>query len=457
MKITLKLTILFTIITAGILFLFAFIIFQYAKNDRENEFYDRIKIKSYVKGELFFDAKASPSTLQDIHMNNLKVMNEAEIAIYDADFNLLFHDNKAADRIKETPEMLQNILKNGELKSYIGDWQMVGEVYHFGEKKYIITAIAYDHYGYNKIDDMYTHMVYAYILSIVVICLSGLFFSKKAFEPVKDMTRKVNKITASKFNVRLDVKNSKDELSALAITFNEMLDRLENSFETQKSFVSNISHELRTPLSAIIAELELSLSKNHKEEEYRQAIENTMLDAQRLVRLSSSLLDLAKASYDPSEISFKEIRIDEILLDARQMEQRLNSENKIDIHFDVDFENDQEMLISGNEYLLKVAFANIFNNGCKYSFDKRCSVAVSFENNKIILLFSNKGIGINPEELDSIFKPFFRGENKQIAHGNGIGLSLTQKIIALHKGTISVTSEINKETSFKVILPLAAF
>ncbi|MBS7229438.1 HAMP domain-containing histidine kinase [Flavobacterium psychroterrae] len=457
MKITFKLTILFTFITAEILFLFAFIIFQYAKNDREAEFYDRIKIKAYVKGELFFDAKASATTLQDIHMNNLKVMNEAEIAIYDADFNLLFHDNQASDRIKETPEMLTKILKKGELQSYIGEWQMIGVTYHFGSKKYIITSIAYDHYGYNKIDDMYTHMVYAYIFSIVVICLSGLFFARKAFEPVKAMTRKVNKITASKFNVRLEVKSSKDELSALANTFNEMLDRLENSFETQKSFVSNISHELRTPLSAIIAELELSLSKSHKKKGYREAIQNTLLDAQRLVRLSSSLLDLAKASYDPSEISFKEIRIDEILLDARQMEQKLNAKHKIDIHFDVDFENDQEMLISGNEYLLKVAFANIFNNGCKYSFDKRCSVNVSFENSKIILIFSNKGIGINPDELDSIFKPFFRGENKQIAHGNGIGLSLTQKIIVLHKGNISVTSQKNKETSFTVMLPLASF
>ena len=457
MKITLKLTILFTVITAGILFLFAFIIYGYAKNDREEEFYDRIKIKAFVKGELFFDAKAPAETLQDIHMNNLKVMNEAEIAIYDENFNLLFHDNQKNDMVKETPEMFRKILKKGELRAFVGDWQMVGEKYNFDGKTYFITAIAYDHYGYNKIDDMYKHMVYAYIFSIVVICLSGLFFAKKAFEPVKEMTRKVNKITASKFDLRLNVNGNKDELSALANTFNEMLDRLENSFETQKSFVSNISHELRTPLAAIIAELEISLSKNRGEEAYREAIQNTLLDAQRLVRLSSSLLDLAKASYDPSEISFKETRIDEILLDARQMEQTANPSHKIDIHFDGDFENDQEMSVSGNEYLLKVAFANLFNNGCKYSFDKKCTVNVSFQDSKIILAFTNKGVGINPTEIDSIFKAFFRGENQQVAHGNGIGLSLTQKIISLHHGIISVKSEVNQETTFKIILISSIF
>lgn len=457
MKITLKLTILFTIITAGILFLFAAIIYGYAKNDREDEFYDRIKIKAFVKGELFFDAKASSKTLQDIHMNNLKVMNEAEIAIYDENFNLLFHDNQANDLVKESPKMIQKILKKGEIRTYIDDWQVVGERYTFDGKQYVITATAYDHYGYNKIDDMFKHMVYAYVISIFFICISGLFFAIKAFEPVKEMTRKVNKITAKKLDVRLNVNGSKDELSALANTFNEMLDRLETSFETQKHFVSNISHELRTPLTAIIAELEISLSKDRGEEAYKSAIRNTLSDAQRLVRLSSSLLDLAKANYDRSEISFKNCRLDEILLDARQVEQTANPTHKIDIHFDGNFENEDEMSILGNEYLLKVAFVNLFNNGCKYSDDKKCTVNVSFSDSKIHLKFSNNGLGIDEKEIESVFNPFYRGANQSVAPGNGIGLSLTQKIIVLHQGEISVKSIPNEQTVFTILLTSEAF
>jgi signal transduction histidine kinase len=455
MKITLKLTILFTFITAGIVFVFAAVIYNYARLDREEEFYERIKIKSFVKGELLFDAKASPQILQEIHKNNLRVMNEAEIAIYDKDFNLLFHDNQKSDLIKETPQMLKEILDKGEIQFYQGKWQAVGERYTFRGKHYIITAISYDHFGYNKINNMYTHMVYAYIISIVVICFSGLFFSIRAFAPVKSITRKVNKITASKLDVRLDVNGSKDELSALANTFNQMLDRLESSFETQKSFVSNISHELRTPLAAIIAELELSLAKDRTPQAYREAIQNTLDDAKRLVRLSTSLLDLARAGYDRSEISFKSIRVDEVLLDARQIEQQANPNYNINIDFDFDPDDDIDITTLGNEYLLKVAFANLFNNGCKYSPNNQCSVTIRYIGKNIELQFCNQGADIPAEELSRLFDPFYRAGNHEMAPGNGIGLSLTKKIIVLHNGSIGVTSA-KSLTVFTLLLPLKA-
>src|SRR5690606_19968653 len=181
---------------------------------------------------------------------------------------------------------------------------------------------------------------------------------------------------------------------------------LENSFDAQKNFVSNISHELRTPLSAIITELELSVSKNRNTEEYKAAIQNSLKDAKKLVRLSNSLLDLAKASYDPSEISFRSVRIDEVLLDARQQVQRENPDFKIDIHFGDNFESDDKISVNGNEYLLKTAFSNIFENGCKFSPDHQSIVLVHFDNSKIKLQFSDHGIGISEVELKHIFTPF---------------------------------------------------
>jgi signal transduction histidine kinase len=250
----------------------------------------------------------------------------------------------------------------------------------------------------------------------------------------------------------LNNNGKKDELSELANTFNEMLNRLKNSFDAQKHFVSNISHELRTPLAAIITELELSTNKEKSVAEYKSTIQNALGDAKKLVRLLNSLLDLAKASYDPSEIAFKPIRIDEILLDARQQVQQANSDYKIDIVFEQEFENENQISINGNEYLLKVAFANLFENGCKFSKDKQSSVSISFERDKIQLRFTDKGIGISEDDLKYIFTPFYRGENKIYAEGNGIGLALTKNIILLHKGTISVSSKQNEGTTFYVEL-----
>ena len=238
----------------------------------------------------------------------------------------------------------------------------------------------------------------------------------------------------------------------MADTFNEMLNRLENSFDSQKNFVSNISHELRTPLAAIITELELSTSKDRTTEEYQEVIKNSLSDARKIVRLSNSLLDLAKASYDPSEISFKPIRIDEVLLDAMQQVQRANPNYKVDIHFANDFDDDEFITVDGNEYLLKVAFVNLFENGCKFSQKNQSKVTISFTSDKTILAFSDEGIGISEIDLKNIFTPFYRGDNRRFAEGNGIGLSLTHKIINLHQGEISVVSVPQKGTTFTVEL-----
>ncbi|HLV52194.1 MAG TPA: HAMP domain-containing sensor histidine kinase [Flavobacterium sp.] len=452
MKIKTRLTILFTLITAAILLAFASVIYISAKENREKEFYSLLKKEALTKANLFFNAKVETQTLQDIYKNNRQILNEVEVAIYDSSFNLLYHDAVDIDYVKETPEMINEIYQKREKQFYQEDWQVIGLRYEFENKNYIITATAIDQYGYNKLDSLLKNSIVVFVISILFIYVAGRFFSKRAFDPVKEMTEKTKVISATNLDLRLNSNGSKDELSELANTFNEMLSRLENSFDAQKNFVSNISHELRTPLAAIITELELSANKEKNAEEYKTAINNALNDAKKLVRLSNSLLDLAKASYDPAEISFKPIRIDEILLDARQQVQKVNSDYKIDIHFENDFENDNQISVNGNEYLLKVAFVNLFENGCKFSNNNQCNVSVFFENEKMKLCFTDKGIGISEDDLKNIFVPFYRGDNKNIADGNGIGLSLTQKIIHLHKGSISVQSKQHQGTTFTVDL-----
>jgi len=452
MKIRTRLTILFTVITATILLAFASVIYFSAKKNREKEFYSILKKEAITKANLFFNAKVDTKTLQDIYRNNREILNEVEVAIYDIGFNLLYHDAVDIDYVKETPEMINEIFQKGEIQFYQQDWQVIGLRYEYKNKNYIITATAIDQYGYNKLNSLLKNSIIVFIISIIFIYIAGLYFSKKAFDPVMDMIEKAKVISATNLDLRLNNNGKKDELSELANTFNEMLNRLENSFDAQKHFVSNISHELRTPLAAIITELELSTNKEKSVAEYKSTIQNALGDAKKLVRLLNSLLDLAKASYDPSEIAFKPIRIDEILLDARQQVQQANSDYKIDIVFEQEFENENQISINGNEYLLKVAFANLFENGCKFSKNKQSSVSISFERDKIQLRFTDKGIGISENDLKHIFTPFYRGENKKYAEGNGIGLSLTQKIILLHKGTISVSSKLDEGTTFSVEL-----
>lgn len=452
MKIKTRLTILYTFTTAAILLVFAAVVYFSAKENREKEFYIALKKEAITKANLFFNAEVPTQTLQDIYRSNRQILNEVEVAIYDLNFNLLYHDAVDIDLVKETPEMIQEIYNMGEKQFYQEDWQVVGIPYNYNDTTYIITATAVDQYGYNKLDSLFKTISSVFIGSILLIYIAGRYFSKRAFEPVRQMTEKANRISASNLDLRLSENGSQDELAELANTFNEMLDRVENSFEAQKRFVSNISHEIRTPLAAIITELELSLNKDRNIDEFILAVQNALNDARKLVRLSNSLLDFAKASYDPSEIAFKELRIDEILLDASQQVQQANPQYKIDIHFENNLEDESDISISGNEYLLKTAFVNLFENGCKFSKENKSSASILFENNKVKVRFSDNGIGISEEDLKHVFTTFYRGENKNFAEGNGIGLALTQKIIQLHKGVISVESQLNQGTTFTVEL-----
>lgn len=277
----------------------------------------------------------------------------------------------------------------------------------------------------------------------------NLFSNKKALNPLSEMVEQIKRITAGKLQLRLKTTKEKDELNELAQNFNGMLERLENSFDAQKHFVSNISHELRTPLSAIITELELASEKEHTNEEYQETILFALDDARNMVKLSNSLMDLAKASYDPNEISFSEVRLDEILLESYSKIIKENSEYKVSLNIDNEVEEPQ-LTLQGNQYLLQVAFNNLIDNACKYSPEHTCSIDVKTNASSLIISFTNTGVIISQEDLQHIFEPFYRSENSKEEKGYGIGLFLTEKIIHLHHAMIKVTSENNK-TVFMVI------
>jgi len=452
MKVRTRLTLLFTLITGAILLLLVTVIYYSAKNDREQEFYTLLKKEAITKANLFFNAQVDVQTLQEIYRNNRQILSEVEVAIYNKDFDLMYHDAVDIDVVKETKNMVDLIYQKGEIRFYQDDWQIVGLKYQFRDEQYIITAAAYDQYGYTKLSYMLQTSIIVFLGAILLMYGAGFLFSKKVLSPITEMTDQVRQISTTNLHMRLHPKGTKDELSELAATFNDMLVRLQHSFESQKQFVSNVAHEIRTPLAAIIAELDLSTTRSRTIDEYKATIDDALGDARRLTRLSSSLLDFARATYDPIEIALHPIRIDELLLEASLQVQKVNPTFKITIHFEREFEEESEISVYGNSYLLRVAFINLFENGCKFSTNQESKALVSVSDRVIQLDFLDSGIGIADEDLKHIFEPFYRGANKGFAEGNGIGLSLTQRIVLLHKGDVKVQSKASG-TTFSVVLP----
>ena len=451
MKIKHKISLIYTIITAAILLVFAATIYISADKNREKEFYNSLYKEGLTKVNLLLDANLPEETLQKIYSKNREILDEVEVAIYNIDFELIYHDAVEIDVVKETNEMLQEIVAKKSIQFYENDWQVVGLLYNYNNKDYIVTAAAFDSYGFSKLKNLLNTLLISFFISLVFLYFAGLFLANRAFKPVTEMIDEAKKITATNLDLRINEGDGKDELSELAITFNEMLNRLEESFDAQKYFVSNIAHELRTPLSALMSELEWAISKKRSEEAYIQSIKNSIQDAQKLSRIITSLLNLAKASYDISNILFKDVRLDEILMEARTEVLKMNESYVIP--FDIKVKKLQKLMISGNEYLLKIAFLNLMENACKFSENSTCTVELKDNKSELEILFKDEGIGIDKKEIDQIFKPFYRAENGK-AMGSGIGLSLTEKIILLHKGNIKVHSKPKEGSTFVVNLDI---
>ena len=450
MKIRLRLTILFTFLAATILFLFAFIIYNSAKKDREKEFFIVLKKEAITKANLFLKGKVNAEVLHNIYSNNRETLNEVEVAIYNNHQQLVYHDAVEIDFVKETDELLKKIERKKYLSFYQDKWQVIGLRYYYNNNTYVITAAALDEYGYNKLNNLLKNIIIIYFLSLLLIIIAAFFFTNKAINPIKKITNRAKEISASNLDLRIEIESKGDELAELSTTINQMLGRLESSFDAQKNFVSNIAHELRTPLATIITELEYSLNKSRTKDEYQKIIRDALNDTKQIVRLSNSLLDLAKASYDPSEINFKLIRIDELLMEAISFVQNSNNRYKIELNYIQFPENENEMIITGNEYLLKVAFINLIENACKYSPNNICYLKINFNHKEIELDFINSGNKISQKDLKSLFYPFYRGENKTNILGHGIGLYLVKKIVDLHNAKIDVVS--NDNTIFTIIL-----
>lgn len=451
MKIRSKIALRYSGITALLMMIFAAVVYITSSRDREKEFYDDLRKEGISKASLIIEGIASPEIMHSIYKNNIEFIDEVEVAIYTMQDSLLYHDAKDIDVVKETPELLQKIKneQNG-IRFFEGKYQAVGFLFSYDDDNYIVTAAAYDGYGYTKLRNLAVSLVLLCIVAVIISFIIGYYLAKRALSPVAVISDKMKDITANNLNLRLLKYNENDEFGELAHSFNKALDIIESSFDSQKMFVSNVSHELRTPLAALAGEIDLALLKDRSVEEYKDTLNNSQQDARKLIELLNDLLDLAKASYDESKIAMSEVRIDEILLDARELVLRGNPDYNIDLQFFQPLDDSGYMVVKGNEYLLKIAFANLMENNCKFSDNKTSTVNISFIENRIVLLFSDNGIGIPKEELEQIFIPFFRGKNKQFTQGNGIGLALVKRVIELHKGNLKVLSVVGEGTNFQV-------
>lgn len=441
MHIRTRIALLFSGITATLLLIFAGIIYYSAAKNRENTFYQLLHKEGITKANLFFNPDIPAETLQEIYLSNRATIYEVEVAIYNSDFELQYHDAVEIDYVKEDEQMLTNISVQSLVSFYVGQWQVVGFVFENAGREYLVTAAAFDDFGFHKLKVLRNVLLVSSLAIILLLFYLGRFFSALALAPIRKITSRAQLISARNLDMRLDVGPGKDELNELSQTFNHMLSRLEASFEAQKNFVSHIAHELRTPLTALISELELAGHHPEDADGLLQAIHTGLSDAQRMNKLINNLLDLAKADMDQSMVQFKILRLDELVMSAVERVLQSSPDYHCPIQMNTDSEANVPPKVWGNEYLLQVALINLIENACKYSPNKTAMISLLRVENVWKVIIRNEGVGISEEDLKQLTRPFYRGKSKDLSVGHGIGLALVERVLHLHHSEVKISSD----------------
>lgn len=441
MKIRTRIALRITAVITAVMFVFVALNYIVSTRVRMQEFYVDLKKEGAARTELFFTAKAIQKELDKI-----------DVSIYDSNYKLLYTDaDKISNRTQELTTILKEIFETKEDYTKNEDkFQTIGFIFTHQNINYAVITSGHDNYGQIKMQKLVLYLLILSLVSLFAACALGYYLAKSVLKPVGTISDRMKDITANKLHLRMIGYDEKDEFGELAASFNKALDIIETSFESQKMFVSNVSHELRTPLATLIGEIDLSLLKERTAEEYRNTLINSRQDTSKLIKLLNGLLDLAKASYDENNMSMSPVKIDEALLEAVELVLKGNPEYDIKLIFNQGIMENTELSIIGNEYLLKTAFVNLMENNCKYSHNKTSTVEISLIDKRVILRFSDTGIGIPEDEIEHLFTPFFRGTNKKYVQGNGIGLALVKKVIVLHKGIINIHSVLDKGTTFTI-------
>jgi signal transduction histidine kinase len=400
----------------------------------------------------------SPDLVRKINLTSPSSLKDKSIYIYDSTYKPIFsYSDTPDDTIYITNIVVKKAFDNKRIYFMDGDRNGVAIKFIHEDKKYVIVTVAYDDDKNEWISKLRLILLISFFASVSIVVITGYIFSVGLVKSMSDLTRKINEISSAQFSLRLETGKGKDELQKLAQTINNLLDRLQSSFDTQRRFIDNASHELSTPLASISSQLDVALQKERTTEDYKAVMRSVNDDVKRLVFLVRSLLEIAKVSGSAKGIELSEIRVDELLMRLPSEMKKIKQSYEVRLAFDEMQENEDDLTVYGNEELLFSALKNIVQNACKFSADNTATIRLSSTSSQIKITVEDHGPGIAAHEIDRIFQPFYRSPDiTNIATGSGLGLPLANQIIKLYSGEIYLHTELGKGSVFTILLKTAS-
>jgi two-component system heavy metal sensor histidine kinase CusS len=283
---------------------------------------------------------------------------------------------------------------------------------------------------------------------IVASALIAITVTRRGLRPLASMTRSLRRVTPDRLNERVPPHEWPRELQPVAVAFDGMLDRLQDSFTRLSQFSADIAHELRTPLANIRGEAEVALTRPRLPNEYQAVIESSLGECERLSAIIDNLLFLARAEVANGPVHREQ-------LDARA------AVEKIATYYEAIAEERQVRIscqatgeIFADPLLFGRALSNLVDNALRFTPEGGAiSIAVAPRANFTEVTVRDSGVGISAQNLPRVFDRFYRADSSRSSEGTGLGLALVRSIAQLHGGSVEIASEVERGTIVTLRFP----
>ncbi len=292
-------------------------------------------------------------------------------------------------------------------------------------------------------------IIFLLFISVIIGTSISLFVAKKILKPITNFSNATDEVAKGNFDIEINESSPIKEIRDLSKNFNIMVHELSSIETLRNDFIVNVSHEFKTPIATIEGYATLLQGNSLSDDEYKEYTQMIIHSARQLNTLSGNILSLSKLENQELIMEKDLYRLDEQIRHAVLM---LESEWSLkDIDFQIDLVKTE---FCGNEGLLLQVWLNLIGNAIKFTANGgTIYISLSKENSSIVFTIADTGIGIDNEIINHIFDKFYQGDTTRKTEGNGLGLALVKRIIDLSEGNITVSSCLDKGTTFCVNLP----
>jgi heavy metal sensor kinase len=289
------------------------------------------------------------------------------------------------------------------------------------------------------------------LLLIILSAAVGWFMARRAVSGVEAVTRTAANIAVGTLEQRVPLKARGDEINQLATTFNHMLDRIQKLVSGMKEISDNIAHDLKSPITRIRGAAEVALTTGSTLTEFQQMAASNIEECDRLLDMINTMLMISKTEAGVGEFDRKRVDLSGIIQDACELFQPMAADKGVSLVCD----HAEEIAVMGDTAMLQRMSANLLDNAIKYTpAGGNVLVAVHSPNDgRAVVTFKDSGIGMAEQDLSHIFERFYRCDPSRSTVGSGLGLSLAKAIAEAHQGRIEVMSELEKGSTFTILLP----